>query len=100
MPKHKNTKLETIDEVIEEIWTAGEGFKDILSDNEEKPENVELQNINTEVISDAVENKKNMLLKLAEDGDLDKSVAYVKKASHKAINKLHTNYECKKIMSS
>ena len=38
-----------------------------------------------------------MLLKLAEDGDLDKSVAYLKKVSHKAINKLYTNYERKRM---
>ena len=37
MPRRKNTKPETIDEVIEEMSTAREEFKDMLSDNEEKP---------------------------------------------------------------
>ena len=67
-----------------------------ISDNEEKPENVEPQTV-TEDISDTAENKRNVLLKLAEDGDLDKSVVYTKKASHKAINKLYTQYERKRM---
>ena len=74
----------------------------MLNDNEEKPENVEPQTV-TEDISDTEENKRNVLLKLAKDGDLDKSVAYVKKAGHKALNKHIHNMnakECKKLMSS
>ena len=39
-------------------------------------------------------------MKLAEDGDLDKSVAYIKKASHKVINKLYTEYERKRIQKA
>ena len=45
MLRCKNTKLEIIDEVIEDISTTGEGFKDMLSNNKEK-----LQNVNTEDI--------------------------------------------------
>ena len=93
MPRCKNTKPETIDEVI------GEEFKDMLSENEEKPEKVELQTV-TKDISDTAENKRNVLLKLAEDGDLDKSMAYIRKPSHKAINKLYTNYERKRMQKA
>ena len=96
MPRRKNIKPETIDEAIEEIWTAGEELKEMLSDNEEKPEKVEPQT-DTEYTE---EKKRNILLKLAEDGDLDKSVAYIKKASHKAINKLYTNYERKRMQKA
>ena len=39
-------------------------------------------------------------MKLAEDGDLDKSVAYIKKASQKVINKLYTEYERKRMQKA
>ena len=96
MPRCKNTKPETVDEVIEEMTTAEEEFKEMLSDNDEKPEKVEPQT----TTEDTAEKKRNILIKLAEDGDLDKSVAYIKKASHKAINKLYTNYERKRMQKA
>ena len=71
MPRRKNTKPETIDEVIEEISTVGEEFKDMLSENEEKPDKVEPQTV-TEDVSDTAENKRNVVLKLAEDGKVTK----------------------------
>ena len=37
---------------------------------------------------------------MAEDGDLDKSVAYIKKASQKVINKLYTEYERKRMQKA
>ena len=94
MPRRKNTKAGIIDEVIEEMTTAEEELKNLLSDNEEKSEKVEPQTTTEE---DTIENKRNILLKLAEDDDLDKSVAYIKKASPKAINKLYTNHERKRM---
>ena len=36
--------------------------------------------------------KRNELLKLAEDGEIHKSVAYTKKTSDKVIDKLYTEY--------
>ena len=39
-------------------------------------------------------------MKLAEDGDLDKSVAYIKKASQKVIDKLYTEYERKRMQKA
>ena len=96
MPRRKNTKPETIDEATEEISTAGEELKEMLSENEEKPEKVEPQT-DTEYTE---EKKRNILLKLAEDSDLDKSVAYIKKASHKVIDKLYTNYERKRMQKA
>ena len=99
MPRRKKEKPETIDDVIEEMATAEEEFKDLLTDNEEKPEKVEPQT-KTEDISETVEKKRNILLKLAEDGDLDKSVAYIKKASHKAIQKLYLNHERKRMQKA
>ena len=89
MPRRKNTKPETIDDVIKEMSTAenslNDEIKNIFSDNnfnekseKVKPEIVDPQNNNTNF-----EKKSDELLKLAEDGDLDKSFAYIKKASHK-----------------
>ena len=42
MPGCKNTKPENIDDVIVEISTAEEEFKEMLSDNDEEPEKVEM----------------------------------------------------------
>ena len=99
MPRRKNTKPENIDDVIVEISTAENSLNDemnnIFSDEKlekVKPENVEPQNDNTDF-----EKKRDALLKLSEDGDLDKSVAYIKKASHKVINKLYIEYERKRM---
>ena len=39
--------------------------------------------------------KRDELLTLAENGDLDKSIAYIKKASKKVINKIHAEYQRK-----
>ena len=47
-----------------------------------------------------LEKKRDELLKLAEDGDLDKSVNYIKKASQKVINKLYTEYERKRMQKA
>ena len=41
--------------------------------------------------------KRETLIRLAEDGYLDKSVVYIKKASKKAIDKLYTEYERKRM---
>ena len=100
MPRSKKEKFETIDDVIEEMETAEEEFKDLLTEEEdEKPEKVE-QKKPTENTSDTVEKRRNVLLKLAEDGDLVKSVAYIKKASQKAINKLYLNHERKRMQKA
>ena len=85
-----------------EISTAenslNEELNNIFSDKKPekvKPENVEPQNDNTDL-----EKKRDELLKLAEDGDLDKSVAYIEKASQKVINKLYTEYERKRMQKA
>ena len=93
MSRRKNTKPETIDELFEEVTTAENIVSEEINNlSSEKPEKVEPQNDNNDL-----EKKRDELLKLAEDGDLDKSVDYIKKASHKVINKLYTEYE-RKIM--
>ena len=87
IPRRKNTKPETIDELLEEVEIAEniveEEIKNISS---EKPEKEEPEPDNTE-------KKRDELLKLAENGDLDRSVAYIKKASKKVINKIHSEYQ-------
>ena len=43
------------------------------------------------------EDNREALIRLAEDGELDKSVAYIKKASKKVIGKLYEEYERKRL---
>ena len=77
MPKRKTTKPENIGAVIEDISTAenslNEEMNNIFNENVTN-ENVEPQNDNTDL-----EKKRGELLKLAEDGGFDKSIAYIKK---------------------
>ena len=96
IPRRKKEQPETIDEVIEEMETAENIVEEEINNiSSEKPEKVELQNDNNNL-----EKKRDKLLKLAEDGDLDKSVAYIKKASQKVINKLYTEYEHKRMQKA
>ena len=73
--------METAETIVEE---------EIKNSSSEKPEKKEPEPDNTE-------KKRDELLKLAENGDLDKSIAYIKKASQKVINKLYTEYERKRM---
>ena len=48
MPKHKNTKPETINELLEEVITAENIVEEEINNiSYEKPEKVELQNDNS-----------------------------------------------------
>ena len=86
MPKRKEP--ETINDIINEIDSANDTIKDAVCDDniQDKPQESF--------------NKRDQLLKLAEDGDLDKSVAYIKKASQKIIDKLYTEYEKKRLQKT
>ena len=100
MPIRKNTKPETIDELFEEVTTTenivDEEINNLFSDNQ-KPENVKPEKVEPKSDNTDYEKKRDELLKLAENGDLDKSIAYIKKASQKVINKLYTEYERKRM---
>ena len=106
MPRRKNPKPETIDEVVEEISTAENSFNDEIKNifgddnSNEKPEGVKPEKVEPEKDNSNLEKKRDELLKLAEDGDLDKSVTYIKKASQKVINKLYTEYERKQMQKA
>ena len=41
--------------------------------------------------------KRDELLKLAEDGEIERSVSYIQKASQKVINKIYSEYERKRL---
>ena len=62
MPRRKNPKSETIDEVVEEISTAENSFNEEINNifGDEKSEKVEPQNDNNDL-----EKKRDELLKLA-----------------------------------
>ena len=95
MSRRKNTKPETIEEVVEDISTAENSFDEEINNIfDEKPEKVEPKPDNNDF-----EKKIDELLKLA-DGDLDKSVAYIKKASQKVVNKLYTEFERKRMQKA
>ena len=85
MPKRKSKNPETVEELLTDLESANENIIEELNDavNDEKPQ--EEQQIN--------DSKRDQL---AEDGELDKSVAYIKKASKKIIDKLYSEYERKR----
>ena len=90
MPKIKSNNIETMDDLVEEIQTAEAVVKDemksIKEEQKTEPNNNEDSN-----------KRRNELLKLAEDEHIDKSVAYIKKASQKVIDKLYFEYERKRM---
>ena len=88
MPKRKSKEPETIDNMIDQLERANQVVKEEINninEDDTKPEKPQDD-----------ESKRDELLRLAEDGDLDKSVAYIKKASQKIIDKLYTEYERKR----
>ena len=66
----------------------------ILSDTLPTPD---LPKVECEPPSRTVEDNREALIRLAEDGELDKSVAYIRKASKKVIEKLYEEYERKRL---
>ena len=82
MPKRKREK--TLEDIIEEVGEVEE----IIAG--------EVEALQPEPKTD-LDRKRDELLKHAEDGDLDKSVAYVKKASAKIIEKLYVEYDRKRM---
>ena len=96
-------KIEIIDDTNDDI-------KNLVSELENA--NRELKNIvNNEDDSDKViieskdenndtDRKRSELIQLAEDGDLDQSIAYIKKASSKIINKLYHEYEERRLQKA
>ena len=78
--------------------TADKSFnneiKNIFGDDNS---NEKLEKVKPKEDNSNLDKKRDELLKLAKDGDLDKSVAYIKKASQKVINKLYTEYELKQM---
>ena len=109
MPKRKTKKPEDINELIGELDSANETNKGklegILADktpHKSEPKVVIVDDIDEDVKpqdnedSNKDDKKRDKLLKLAEEGYLDKSAAFIKKASQNVINKLYTEYERKR----
>ena len=92
MPKRKNKNPETIDELLVELESAN----DIVQEEVKEAVKEELP----KTPPDNSDNKRDQLLKLAEDGDIDKSIVYIKKASKKMIDKLYLEYERKRIQKA
>ena len=56
-----------------------------------------LENTEPEKEDPLKEEKRETLIRLAEDGEIDKTVVYIKKASKKVIDKLYEEYERKRM---
>ena len=82
MPKRKKNLEEVVEELEDEIKTA-----EIDADREADPQ-------------DEIEKKREELIKLAEDGQFDKSVKTIKKASNKVIEKYYNEYERKRMQKA
>lgn len=95
MPKRKKKNPETIGDLIDEIKSANQTINEEI---ESANQTINEEN-NTKTEQEDYE-KRNVLLRLAEDGELDKSVAYIKKASQKVIDKLHSEYERKRMQKA
>ena len=81
-----------IERILAKVVPSSLDTAPVLS-KEESPKTADNIESNTESgLEDAKENldkeRRETLVRLAEDGEIDKSVAYVKKASKKVIDKL------------
>ena len=81
--------LETTDDLVAEIENARNVVKEEIKSIDEHSK--EANN------GDDSNKKRYELLKLAEDGDIDRSVAYIKKASQKVIDNVYSEYERKRL---
>ena len=89
MPRRKNPKPKSVDELLGEMETAETIVEEeIRNVSSEKPQKEEPE-------IDETEKRRDELLKLEENGDLGRSVAYIKKASKKVLNKIHSEYQRK-----
>ena len=93
MGKLKLEKIESpvdINSLVNEIETTNEEIKNEIEDainNDDKKE---------EDISNDIDSRQQELIKLAEDGGIDRSVKYIRKASSKIIGKLYAEYKEKR----
>jgi len=92
MPKRKSNKVDSIDDLVNELETAHETIKEEINETPPQGKQPELDS-KPQYDTDK---KRDELLKLAEDGELDKSVAFVKKASSKIVDKLYGKYDRKR----
>ena len=95
MPKRKTKRPETIEELIDELDTANETITEEVEnvDNDSTKDKPQVDDME-------VDKKRGTILKLAEDGEIDKSVSYIKKASQKIIDKLYTEHERKRMQKA
>ena len=89
MPKRKSNKVDSIDDLVNELETAHETIKEEINETPPQGKQPELDS-KPQYDTDK---KRDELLKLAE---LDKSVAFIKKASSKIVGKLYSEYDRKR----
>ena len=94
MGKRKSEKIEepvNVNSLVVELENGSEELRNIEIDNDHKKEGEENTNVDLQ---------RSELIKLAEDGQLDQSVKYSKKASSKVINKLYKEFEDKRMQKA
>ena len=82
MPRRKKDHSETVDELLNELESASDTIQQEIKDTLEEDPKLEENHKNE------TDKKGDELLKLAEDGEISKSVSYIKKASKKNNRKI------------
>ena len=95
MPKHKNKDPETVNELLAELESVNDVVRDEITKNVDDAPPQKKGPPQSE--GDA---KRDQLVKLTEDGEINKSVAYIKKASKKIIDKLYSEFERKRMQKA
>ena len=90
MPRRKKDHSETVDELLNELESASDAIQQEIKDTLEEDPKLEGNHKNE------TDKKRDELLKLAEDGEISKSVSYVKKSSKRVIENLYSEYERKR----
>jgi hypothetical protein len=97
MPKRRSNPT-TVEELESEMEAAAEEVMVKIEEAAEVEESAKPEKVkaDTAAAGTEVERKSGELVVLAKDGDLDKSVAFVKKANKKIVERLYDEYERKR----
>ena len=87
MVKRKTESLETIDEVIENLKSAETEIINVINEEEPSPKSEEKED---------VDKIREELIHLSEDGEITQSVAAIRKASKRTIERINADYNRKR----
>ena len=98
--------VEDINHLVEGLETAEEKLKNIniesdgKKEEDKKEEDKKKEDKKEDDVSNDLDSMRSELIKLAEDGQLDQSVKYIKKTSSKVIKKIYQEYEQKRLQKA